>query len=108
MKKFRDENPYYRQATWNKWAEKQKEYKSELRELVNNYKSKPCMDCGQTYSPWIMDLDHRDRTTKVASVARLISDGTQKQIILDELTKCDVVCANCHRQRTYMTIWKKG
>jgi hypothetical protein len=45
-----------------------------------------------------MDFDHRDGEVKefeLNTVARMT-----KQTILREIAKCDVVCANCHRERT--------
>jgi hypothetical protein len=47
-----------------------------------------------------MDFDHRDPTSKRSAVTRMIGRaGTQR--ILDEAAKCDIVCANCHRLRTF-------
>jgi len=47
-----------------------------------------------------MDFDHRDGTTKVQGVTRMVSRaGTDR--ILAEAAKCDIVCANCHRLRTF-------
>jgi len=40
-----------------------------------------------------------DTTSKRAAVTRMIGRaGTAR--ILDEVEKCDIVCANCHRLRT--------
>ena len=46
-----------------------------------------------------MDFDHRDGTTKVSSVTRLINRSIE--VLLAEVAKCDIVCANCHRIRTF-------
>jgi hypothetical protein len=47
-----------------------------------------------------MDFDHRDPTAKAYAVARMIGRaGTAR--ILEEVAKCDIVCTNCHRVRTY-------
>ena len=57
-------------------------------------------DCGGRFSPCAMDFDHRDPAQKSAEVTRMVGRaGTQR--ILDEVAKCDIVCANCHRLRTY-------
>jgi rRNA-processing protein FCF1 len=48
-----------------------------------------------------MDFDHRDPTTKRIAVTRMIGRaGTAR--ILEEVAKCDIVCANCHRLRTVL------
>jgi hypothetical protein len=47
-----------------------------------------------------MDFDHRDPDTKRYTVTRMIGRaGTET--ILAEVAKCDIVCANCHRLRTF-------
>ena len=68
------------------------------RELIRQAKSRPCADCGVQYPYYVMDFDHRDGEEKLFelnSVARKTITG-----ILREIEKCDVVCANCHRERT--------
>lgn len=46
-----------------------------------------------------MDFDHIDGD-KVDNVGHMrYTAGGNK--ILEEIAKCEVVCANCHRQRTY-------
>lgn len=74
--------------------------KLSARQIVKNAKSRPCMDCGQSYPFYVMDLDHRDPATKTDAINHLTKDG-QIVKLREELAKCDVVCANCHRERTY-------
>ena len=67
---------------------------------VNEYKlSKGCADCGYKGHPAALDFDHLPGTTKVRDIKR----GTQLgwQALMDEIAKCEVVCANCHRIRTF-------
>jgi hypothetical protein len=73
--------------------------KQRLASLVIEAKSKPCMDCKITYPWYVMDFDHV-RGKKLANVSQLIA-RCSKQKLLDEIAKCDVVCANCHRERTH-------
>lgn len=69
--------------------------------LVNAEKARPCTDCGGTFPPCAMDFDHlRD---KVATVSRLVGTGGSIERVRSEIEKCDLVCANCHRIRT----WKR-
>lgn len=82
------------------YIEKAKKQTLVLRQLINELKSVPCMDCGNRYSPWVMDFDHRDGTVKDLEVAKLVSYGSKRRI-LEEVKKCDVVCSNCHRERTH-------
>ena len=63
----------------------------------------PCVDCRQVYAHYIMDFDHVDNN-KRASVSRLITTAAGEATIRLEMKKCELVCANCHRTRT----WKRG
>lgn len=58
----------------------------------------PCQDCG-IINPIVMDFDHREPSDKSKNISTLIQQGTIKSL-KEELAKCDVVCANCHRIRT--------
>lgn len=69
--------------------------------------SHPCVDCGET-NPIMLELDHRDRTTKTLCVSKLLQNRASWGKILTEIDKCDVRCANCHRMRTAMQLgWYK-
>jgi len=50
-----------------------------------------------------MDHDHRDGEIKLFNISDLISRKLRvsTETLKKELAKCDVVCANCHRERTY-------
>lgn len=73
--------------------------KQKIRELKNKAKDVPCMDCGIKYPPYVMDFDHHsDKSFELAGASsRFLSI---KKVIM-EIKKCDVVCANCHRIRTF-------
>ena len=79
-----------------------------LRTIMWEAKGRPCQDCGRSFHPWVMEFDHRDGTTKEAAVANLVSKGCTDSRLLAEIGKCDVVCANCHRLRTYHRLNMKG
>ena len=79
--------------------------KAELIKFVIALKQKPCIDCGVQYLPCVMDFDHRDRKTKIAGINQMINlHSYSKDKILAEINKCDLVCANCHRIRTFCGI----
>lgn len=65
------------------------------------------MDCGIIYPPYVMDFDHKEGQKKLNSVARLVHNGWSKKRLLEEMVKCDLVCANCHRVRTYKRLKKE-
>jgi hypothetical protein len=62
---------------------------------------KPCADCGQTYPPYVMEWHHIPGATKTLVLADTRRAAHSKARILAELEKCELVCANCHRERTF-------
>lgn len=60
-------------------------------------KSNGCVDCGEI-DPIVLEFDHVDPATKLFNIGE--SYGKSKEVILSEIMKCDIVCANCHRKRT--------
>lgn len=68
-------------------------------EIINAKKAKPCADCGVQYPPHVMGFDHRPGEEKVNDLARMKTYSVQR--ILAEIAKCDVVCHNCHAERTH-------
>jgi 5-methylcytosine-specific restriction endonuclease McrA len=60
----------------------------------------PCADCHQTFHPEAMEFDHV-RGEKGKNISRLVVQRTPTKKLDEELAKCDLVCANCHRVRTY-------
>ena len=78
-----------------------------LLTYVNELKTKPCADCNVSYPAYVMDFDHRIGNEKLSSIARMIRDGRGKEKIIAEMSKCELVCANCHRERTYQRLRNK-
>jgi hypothetical protein len=96
--KWRTAHPAEAKERQRRYSEKRRTSK---RTLVDEIKDVPCMDCGQRFPPYCMDFDHRDPAMKVTEVASLTTSGHSVQTVLDEIAKCDIVCANCHRKRTF-------
>lgn len=68
------------------------------KEVATLKESNPCTDCGVYYPAIVMEFDHTN-SDKIDSVARLINSGNRTKIY-EEIAKCELVCANCHRLRT--------
>lgn len=64
--------------------------------LVAFLRDHPCVDCGEG-DPIVLEFDHLGE--KEFSIAKGLRDRNW-QTVLDEMAKCDVVWANCHRRRT--------
>lgn len=70
------------------------------QELIVDYLSDhPCIDCGET-DVRVLEFDHREPSTKRKAVAALVAEGYGIDMILIEIEKCDIRCANCHTIRT--------
>ena len=86
------------------WYEKQRvsreKRRIEMRQYVRDIKSKtPCADCGNIYHFAAMDFDHIEGG-KIADVSTLVNKA-MRTALMAELKKCELVCSNCHRVRTY-------
>jgi len=76
-----------------------KDRRNDLRKFVIEYLNvNPCVDCGES-NPVVLDFDHV-RGDKLDSISRMVMVGFSIKKISDEINKCDVRCANCHRIAT--------
>ncbi len=76
---------------------------SQKREFVMNYKiaNPTCSDCGIDYPYYILDFDHLPQFEKSFELKASGSKDKSIPQIEAEIAKCEIVCANCHRHRTY-------
>lgn len=58
-----------------------------------------CVDCG--ISDWrVLEADHLPKFDKSENISKMLPSWSWATIEV-ELQKCEIVCANCHRIRTY-------
>ena len=74
---------------------------AEIRNLIIESKSVPCKDCGQRFPTYCMDFDHLPGYKKIFNISKYQRQNKSLQQVINEITKCEVVCANCHRIRTF-------
>lgn len=73
-----------------------------IRGLIREAKNAPCTDCGVRYPFYVMQFDHRDGEVKRFTIGAIGSRCSYSlETVRCEIAKCDVVCANCHAERTY-------
>lgn len=78
-------------------ARKQREIAVARRNLIAHLRAHPCIDCGESDIE-VLEFDHqRDKTR---NVGYLVHGGYGWHRVKEEIDKCEVVCANCHRRRT--------
>lgn len=66
-----------------------------------DYKSKlKCVKCGEDH-PACLDFHHKNPNEKDFNISINIGSTYSINKILNEIEKCDVLCANCHRKLHY-------
>lgn len=96
----RDHYKGNRQYYLDKQSARNKRLRDALHLIMLEAKAAPCADCGGSFPPCVMDFDHvRGKKRFEVSVgrAKMVRPAELKK----EIKKCDVVCANCHRIRTF-------
>lgn len=98
------------------YYERTKERRRELKRAVNRARRElfrinlaeyllehPCVDCGEA-DPVVLEFDHlRDKKHDISQMDTYMWDT-----VLEEIVKCEVCCANCHRRRTAKQFgWRK-
>lgn len=80
--------------------EREKYYRDRNKVLVLRYlKENPCVDCGEKDTR-VLDFDHV-RGKKIKNVSDMVKSGNCSwNRIKNEIDKCQVRCANCHRKKT--------
>ena len=72
--------------------------RDEVGRIKREAKDVPCADCGIKYPYYVMQFDHV-RGVKLFNLGNTNS-GIKK--VIEEIAKCEVVCANCHMERTHV------
>jgi hypothetical protein len=79
-------------------AERRPEFVAWYRALKE---ARPCVDCGSHFPAEAMHWDHIPGVVKASDVSNLLR-RLSKSSVLEEIAKCELVCANCHAIRTVM------
>lgn len=66
--------------------------------LVEHHGGK-CLDCGKEFPPYIFHFDHRNPEEKTFNISN--GQTYAYKVQLEESLKCDLVCGNCHSERTH-------
>jgi hypothetical protein len=90
---------YYRNRAH--YRAKAKEQRVRIRAFLNSLKDFPCVDCGRKYPAPVMEFHHRHRKAKDINLSWVATAGWGETRIRTEVSKCDLLCANCHRLREY-------
>ncbi len=84
------------------YINKAQEYRKEVKRLVTQYKKiHPCVDCNNSDFR-VLEFDHLPGNKKSMDIAVMVCSRSIDSV-MKEIAKCDILCANCHRIRT----WKR-
>jgi 5-methylcytosine-specific restriction endonuclease McrA len=82
-----------RNAKTYRWQKKRRH--SRKQQLIDAAGGR-CVECGYQGPAAAFEFHHRDPSTKLFSVGDFSGPIGR---LLDEIAKCDLLCANCHRRR---------
>ena len=99
VKSSAEKSKDYRKRHPEKFAVSQRRYNQKKQNFIDALKDVPCADCSIKYPPYVMDFDHLPQYSKEFTISR--STHITMEALLLEVAKCEIVCANCHRIRTY-------
>jgi hypothetical protein len=90
----------------DKTIARQRDRRSKNRRLLQEYKQgRPCTDCGEKYPYFVMQFDHIS-DDKEYNVSLMLNRPWA--IVMQEIAKCELVCANCHMFRSHGRLVKHG
>jgi len=95
-----DQRWHYRHVDWN--TERSLRRRDAHRMWANRLQRERggCDRCDET-DPACLDFHHVDEDDKEMAVGKMITYGYGKDRLREEIEKCIVLCANCHRKEHY-------
>ena len=107
INKRREHHKKYMKEVWypknrSKHIGYQTAIKKRIHQYIRDFKNtSKCVDCGFVGSkcPDVLDFDHV-RDLKKFNISEFKHHTNSLKRVKEEIEKCDVVCANCHRMRT--------
>lgn len=78
-----------------------KNKRKEVKDYITRYKQfVGCKLCG-IKDHRVLDFDHLDRKTKLYNVSCIMNWSYSIAFAKEEIRKCQILCANCHRIKTW-------
>jgi hypothetical protein len=89
--------PGQKEKTWNRSKDLRVANVAKIRKLKEE---SGCVDCGEMYPHYMLEFDHLPGHEKIGNPTWVARSRSWKSALL-EMEKCDIVCANCHKIRTW-------
>ena len=93
--KAAEKNKAWRLANAEDVKEKQRERKRTNKLKAIAYLGGCCGHCSLVFHPSVYEFHHKDPETKIKDPSKMLNLSWEK--IQQELDKCILLCANCHR-----------
>ncbi len=91
-----DQRWHYQNVQWN--TKRTLRRRARLRSWVSEQKeSEGCQVCGETNCS-VLDFHHLDPSEKTMAITEMVTYGYGRERLSNEMAKCVVLCANCHRK----------
>ncbi len=82
-----------------------KKARKNKKEWFRNYKKKlECEKCGENRPATIQF--HHLFDNKEGEISKMVAKGFSEKRIIEEIAKCEVLCANCHMQEHFGYLYK--
>lgn len=77
--------------------------RAKIDEFIQHTKTvNPCHDCNQFFHYCVMQYDHLPQFEKSFNLARYHNYTNDILVVIEEMNKCELVCANCHAMRGWL------
>ena len=93
VKRWRKNHPESYRSIGEKISKRASEHISKMKDV-------PCSMCGKKWPPYVMDFHHKDMSSKKATVSKMTGSSIDR--LNHEMGKCELTCANCHRNETFV------
>ena len=92
----------YRERNKDRLTKETKEKRNRRKRITDAIKlAIGCLECGYNEHPSALHFDHLEPSTKVAHISDSKMLAGNIMTLLDEVEKCQVLCANCHAVKTW-------
>lgn len=78
------------------YIRRSQEQKERITKIINDLKSEGCSLCGEKCIP-CLEFHHLDPSQKDFNISQMKVKGNISKL-QDEIAKCVLLCANCHRK----------
>lgn len=97
---------YHKNIDKDKKVELQRKRRTKISNEIKQIKlDKWCIICWYNKCSTSLHFDHIDRNNKELEVSEMIRRWYWMDRIIKEINKCQILCANCHWEKTHNELW---